>query len=57
VARCYGTATHFLPHPKGDTRTFIGTYELGLREDPDAWRVDRFIYRSRLVKGNPDLGT
>jgi len=56
VVRCHGTATHFLPDPAGDTRTFIGTYELGLREDADGWRIDRFVYRSRLVKGNLDLG-
>ena len=30
TVQCYGTATHYHPDPRGNTRTFLGEYELGL---------------------------
>lgn len=39
----------------GKTRTFVGSYALGLRRDGDSWRIDRFAYHLKVVDGNVDL--
>jgi hypothetical protein len=55
-ASCYGIAFHYRPHPSGrSTRTFVGTYDVGLRRDGDRWRIDRFKFDAKFVEGNLDL--
>ncbi len=57
MAMCYATATHYLPtQGKEGTRTFAGSYEIGLAKTPRGWRVDSFRYLSKFVVGNLDLG-
>ena len=39
----------------GKTRTFVGSYTLGLQRDGEAWRIDRFAYQLKVIDGNADL--
>jgi hypothetical protein len=39
----------------GTTRTFVGSYALGLRRDAGRWRIDRFVYQLKVIDGNADL--
>lgn len=56
AASCYGIASHFLPNENGEsTRTFVGTYDVGLRKLAGTWRIDRFRFNLKYVQGNPDL--
>ena len=42
--------------PSGrNTRTFVGTYELGLRRDGARWRISRFRFEAKYVEGNLEL--
>jgi hypothetical protein len=55
-AFCYGIALHYRPNPSGrNTRTFIGSYDLGLRRDGGRWRIDRFRFEAKFVEGNLEL--
>jgi hypothetical protein len=40
---------------KGSTRTFVGSYTMGLVRSANGWRVDRFVYHLKFVDGNVDL--
>ncbi|WP_280180730.1 nuclear transport factor 2 family protein [Nocardia farcinica] len=40
---------------QGKTRTFIGSYRLGVHRDGAGWRIDRFHYRPKVIEGNVDL--
>ena len=58
-AFCYATATHYLPNRSGDgdTRTFVGTYDLHLARGGDGgWRIDAFRFNLKFTEGNPRLG-
>lgn len=39
----------------GKTRTFVGSYVIGLRRSDDGWRIDRFVYLIKVIDGNTDL--
>ncbi len=55
-AFCYGIALHYRPNPSGrNTRTFVGTYDLGLRRDGERWRISRFRFGAKWVEGNLEL--
>jgi len=57
MATCYATATHFLPTKGAEsTRTFAGSYEIGVAKTLRGWRIDSFRYLSRFVLGNLNLG-
>ncbi|MDD1770613.1 MAG: nuclear transport factor 2 family protein [Methanomassiliicoccales archaeon] len=57
TATCYATATHYLPSGKGEsTKTFYGSYELGLARTIRGWHVDSLRYLSKFVTGNTMLG-
>ncbi|MGA2666228.1 MAG: nuclear transport factor 2 family protein [Nitrososphaerales archaeon] len=55
---CYATATHYLPNQggDGDTRTFVGTYDIHLVRGDDGWRIDAFRFNLKFVQGNLRLG-
>ncbi|WP_280249172.1 nuclear transport factor 2 family protein [Nocardia abscessus] len=40
---------------EGKTRTFVGSYSLGVVRTADGWRVDRFHYHLKVIDGNADL--
>ena len=53
---CYGMAIHYLPNPTNrNTRTFVGSYDLHLQRDGDAWRIDRFAFHLKFIDGNEEL--
>jgi SnoaL-like domain len=55
-ASCYAIASHYLPNPSGrNTRTFVGSYDLGLRKDAGRWRITRFRFHLKYVDGNAEL--
>ena len=39
----------------GATRTFIGSYTIGMQRQSAGWRIDRFVYDRKFVDGNADL--
>jgi hypothetical protein len=39
----------------GKTRTFVGSYTLGLQRVGEAWRIDRFSYQLKVIDGNVEL--
>ncbi len=55
-ASCYGIAYHYLPNDTGrNTRTYVGTYDLGLRKQGGSWRVNLLRYNLKFMDGNLDL--
>lgn len=53
---CHGLALHYLPNDSGrNTRTFVGTYDAGLRDSPRGWHIHTFRFNLRFRDGNPDL--
>ncbi|MEJ2501024.1 MAG: nuclear transport factor 2 family protein [Campylobacterales bacterium] len=55
-AFCYAEAHHYLPNKSGrNTRTFVGSYEIGLFKEGDRWRISRFKFNLKYLDGNPDL--
>ena len=52
----YAIASHFKDSAtKGKTRTFVGSYDLGLKHTPHGWRINSFKYHLKYTKGNMDL--
>lgn len=35
----------------GKTRTFVGSYVIGLRRTDADWRIDRFVYHLKVIDG------
>jgi hypothetical protein len=53
---CYATATHFKEAAtNGQTREYVGTYDLHLMHSEDMWRIDAFRYNLKYASGNLDL--
>ncbi|MEO7768644.1 MAG: nuclear transport factor 2 family protein [Ferruginibacter sp.] len=49
----YATATHYKKLAKnGNTREFVGTYNLHLINKEDGWRIDQFKYNLKYSNGN-----
>ena len=58
VVRCYGVAFHHREAAAGGkTRTFVGTYEITLREVAGAWRIERLVFALKFIDGNLALET
>jgi hypothetical protein len=52
----YATATHYKKSAtNGNTREFIGTYNLHLTKKGRGWRIDEFTYNLKYINGNTDL--
>jgi hypothetical protein len=55
-ASCYGIAFHYRKTRSGrNTRTFVGTYDFGLRRSSAAWVITRFRFDAKFVDGNREL--
>ncbi|MEK9501845.1 nuclear transport factor 2 family protein [Gaopeijia maritima] len=53
---CHGIVIHHRRTVTGrDTRTFVGTYDLGLLDSPRGWHVHTFRFQLRFTDGNPGL--
>lgn len=53
---CYANASHFKKGAtRGNTRTFVGSYNLHLISTDKGWRIDAFKYNLKYAKGNMDL--
>jgi len=52
----YATATHYKADAtEGTTRTFVGTYNLGIEKVNGEWRINNFKYNLRYMTGNIEL--
>ncbi len=55
-AFCYAIALHYRPNPSGqNTRTFVGSYDFGLRREGGRWTISRFRFDAKYVEGNLEL--
>ena len=54
--KAYAIATHFREAATaGKTRTFVGSYDLGLQKKENGWRINAFKYNLKYMDGNIDL--
>ncbi len=52
----YATATHYKQSAtKGNTRDFIGTYDISLMKHGIGWRIYQFKYTLKFTRGNVNL--
>ncbi len=52
----YATATHYKKSAtNGQTREFVGTYDLGLMKQSLGWRIYKFKYNLKYSTGNLEL--
>lgn len=52
----YATATHYKKATQqGNTRTFVGTYDIRLMHTQHGWRINSFKYNLRYAEGNLEL--
>ncbi len=52
----YATATHYKESAtRGNTREFVGSYELKLRQNDKGWRIYSFVYNLKYATGNLNL--
>ncbi len=52
----YATATHYKQAAsKGQTREFVGTYDLVLSNAMNGWRINSFVYHLKYATGNMSL--
>ncbi len=57
VVVCNGIALHQADDPSGNnTRTFVGTYEIGMIRVFDSWKVEKFKFNLKFIDGNRNLG-
>lgn len=53
---CYGTATHYLTHEKGNVWTVVGTYNFELNQDAKGnWHVASMKFNFKYQDGNLSL--
>ena len=56
TAFCYGVAFHYRRTRSGrNTRTFVGSYDFGLRKHGTDWRIDSFRFNLKFLDGNLEL--
>lgn len=52
----YAFAVHYKKAAtQGNTRTFTGSYNIGLRKTENGWRIDAFKYNLKYMDGNVEL--
>jgi len=52
----YGTATHYKKAAiKGNTRSFVGSYDLKAERTVDGWRLTQFKFNLKYTEGNISL--
>lgn len=52
----YGTATHYKKAAtKGNTRTFVGSYDLKAERTSNGWRLSQFKFNLKFMEGNISL--
>jgi hypothetical protein len=53
---CYGTATHYYPNESGrNIWTVVGTYDVTLEKQGQAWKVTNLVLHLKYVDGNTEL--
>ena len=54
-AFCYGTASHYLEHEKGNVWTVVGSYDFDLRKENNNWVITSMRFNYKYQTGNSDL--
>jgi hypothetical protein len=53
---CYAIASHYkAAATQGQTREFVGSYDLGLEQTAGGWRINSFRYNVKYTRGNMEL--
>lgn len=53
---CYATASHYKKSAsRGNTREYVGAYELHASFTDFGWRIDKFKYDLKYITGNTEL--
>jgi hypothetical protein len=53
---CYAIASHFkAAATQGNTREFVGSYDIGLTSTEKGWRINAFKYTVKYTSGNASL--
>ena len=53
---CYSKATHYnASATMGHTRDFVGSYDLGMVETDNGWRMNSFVFNVEFMLGNLGL--
>lgn len=53
---CYATASHYKKTAsRGNTREFVGAYEVHVSFTDFGWRIDKFRYDLKYITGNTEL--
>jgi hypothetical protein len=53
---CYAIASHYkAAATQGQTREFVGSYDLGLEQTAGGWRINSFRYNVKYTRGNKEL--
>ncbi len=53
---CYAIASHYkAAATQGQTREFVGSYDLGLEHTAGGWRINSFRYNVKYTSGNMEL--
>jgi hypothetical protein len=56
AVQCYAIASHYKEKAKkGQTRQFVGFYDLHLVQTAQGWRLDAFKYNLKYTSGNMEL--
>jgi hypothetical protein len=56
TVRCYGIAYHYRAAAEGGkTRTFVGTYTIGLVHGDGRWRTEALRFDLKFIDGNAEL--
>ena len=56
VIYAYGMATHYKRSAvKGNTRTFVGSYDLEAQRTTSGWRLSQFKFNLKYMEGNGSL--
>ncbi|HEX5172132.1 MAG TPA: nuclear transport factor 2 family protein [Cyclobacteriaceae bacterium] len=53
---CYAVASHYKQSAlQGSTRSFVGSYNIGVTMTTSGWRINRFKYNLKYMDGNIEL--
>lgn len=52
---CYGTASHYLEHEKGNVWIVVGSYDFELAKNNSNWKVTKMRFNFKYQEGNKEL--
>jgi hypothetical protein len=52
---CYGTASHYLEHEKGNVWIVVGSYDFNLKMVQEEWKITKMKFNYKYQDGNKEL--